>query len=322
MHHLTRAVLVVATLIFIGCEDQPYEPVPQDNSLLARSGKPGKPGGGGGGGGTPVDPEIVYVGKSTKAFGIYGMGADGSGKALIWKCRNSCWRPQWSPDGSRIVFDYLDRGTISPWIINKDGSGLTRLTDDDGRGADWSPDGSRLAFTRVEEPSSVRIHLIDADGTNLMQFDPPEDYWDSSPTWSPDGTRIAFRRYGPIGENALSAILVMDLDGTNVHEVTVPGTYSDDDPAWSPDGSAIAFDRTSEGDDYKRIYLVHPDGSGLVNLTSQLEHGAGMPSWSPDGSQIVFDGGNWGIYTMNSDGSGVTIIDPISSSAAFPDWRP
>jgi hypothetical protein len=29
-----------------------------------------------------------------------------------------------------------------------------------------------------------------------------------------------------------------------------------------------------------------------------------------------------GIYTMNADGSNVTLIDPTSDSAADPDWRP
>jgi Tol biopolymer transport system component len=321
MRNLTRALVVVATLLFVACEDRPHEPQDQVDPVLAKGGKPDKPGDGGGGE-TPTEPEIVYVGKSSKAFGIYGMAADGSGKSLIWKCRDSCWRPQWSPDGENIVFDYLNRGTISLWIVNKDGSGLTRLIDHDGRGADWSPDGSRLAFTRVEEPSSVRIHVIDADGSNLTYFEPPAGYWDSSPAWSPDGTRIAFRRDGPLGGNDLSAILVMDADGTNVQEVTAPGTYSDDDPAWSPDGSWIAFSRDAEEDPHKRVFIVRPDGTGLTNLTATLDHGAGTPSWSPDGTKIVFDGGNWGIYTMNADGSNVTIIDPTSDSAAHPDWRP
>ena len=327
MRYLTGVIMTIATLLFVGCEDRPYEPEQGQDPAFAKGGKPGKPGGGGGGE-EPAEPEIIYVGKSTKAFGIYGMAADGSGKSLIWKCRNSCWRPQWSPDGSRISFDYLDHGTISVWIVNKDGSGLTQLTFHDPTaggsdgGADWSPDGSRLAFTRSEEPSSVMIHLIDADGSNLTHFEPPAGYWDSDPAWSPDGTRIAFRRDGPIGGDDLSAILVMDADGTNIQEVTVPGTYSDGDPAWSPDGNLIAFDRLIEADDTYRIYLVRPDGTDLVDLTPDLDHWATDPSWSPDGTRIVFDGGNWGIYTMNSDGSDVTEIDPTSSSAAFPDWRP
>ena len=49
------------------------------------------------------------------------------------------------------------------------------------------------------------------------------------------------------------------------------------------------------------------------------DHWATDPSWSPDGTQIVFDGGNWGIYTMNADGSNVTIIDPTTDSATDPE---
>jgi Tol biopolymer transport system component len=59
--------------------------------------------------------------------------------------------PTWSPDGNRLTFE-SDRGTLNGgyaiFLINRDGTGLTQLTD---RGLDanhpvWSPDGRQLAF--------------------------------------------------------------------------------------------------------------------------------------------------------------------------------
>jgi TolB protein len=228
----------------------------------------------------------------------------------------------------------LYKKSINIWVVNKDGSGLTQLTDFDGylntaTRADWSPDGSRIAFTKRVGDRHM-IHVIDADGTNLTYIEPPVGFSEGSPTWSPDGTRIAFSRWDETIPHAPDAIFLMDVDGSNVQEVTPPSPmlangypeYTDSNPAWSPDGSLIAFDRLIELEDTYRIHLVRPDGTDLVDLTPNLDHRATDPSWSPDGTQIVFDGGNWGIYTMNADGSNVTIIDPTDTSAADPDWRP
>ncbi len=60
--------------------------------------------------------------------------------------------PQWSPDGTRIAFTNGSRQQRGVWVMNADGSGLTRLTTPDRPELDhdiaWSPDGSALVFTR------------------------------------------------------------------------------------------------------------------------------------------------------------------------------
>jgi Tol biopolymer transport system component len=60
--------------------------------------------------------------------------------------------PTWSPDGKRLAFE-SNRGSVvglySIFLINRDGTGLTQITDAN-LNADhpvWSPDGSQLAFS-------------------------------------------------------------------------------------------------------------------------------------------------------------------------------
>ncbi len=63
-----------------------------------------------------------------------------------------------------------------------------------------------------------------------------------------------------------------------------------------------------------QIYVVNPDGSGLMQITNEAGLGANNPCVSPDGAKIVFitsmTYGNSAIMIMNSDGSHLTNIYP------------
>jgi len=76
----------------------------------------------------------------------------------------------------------------------------------------------------------------------------------------------------------------------------------------------FVFQVASGGD----IYTVDADGSDLRRLTYGMD-----PDLSPDGSQIVFSRWTepWGIYTINSDGTGERLL--LSSNVArAPVWSP
>jgi Tol biopolymer transport system component len=72
------------------------------------------------------------------------------------------------------------------------------------------------------------------------------------------------------------------------------------------------------------IYVVDPDGSGLLPLTS---HPAAdfSPAWSPDGKRIAFVSardGNTEIYVMDADGSGPTRLTTTTTFEFAPAWSP
>ncbi len=69
----------------------------------------------------------------------------------------------------------------------------------------------------------------------------------------------------------------------------------------------IAF--VSNRDGMEKIYVMNPDGSGLVKLTDGPHHL--QPSWSPDGTQIAFMGlekDATALFIMNADGTNRRLV--------------
>ena len=87
--------------------------------------------------------------------------------------------PQWSRDGSRVLF----RNNTGLAIAPLDGSAIVQLTSDATDGmASWTPQG-RILFTRLIGGVS-RIHVMNADGSGVTMVPQPQgnNYW---PSWSP-----------------------------------------------------------------------------------------------------------------------------------------
>ena len=127
--------------------------------------------------------------------------------------------PTWSPDSKRIAFA---RGS-QLWIMNADGSGLTRIVGGYIRNPAWSPDGSTIAFTQSSpRTGATDIYTVAATGGPVHQLTRTPSISEQFPSWSPDGTKIAFQYKAHPGD-----IYVMNANGTGVTRLTTdPGNDS------------------------------------------------------------------------------------------------
>jgi Tol biopolymer transport system component len=282
---------------------------------------------------TPVNGKIAFV----RDGQILTINPDGTGAAPFFATHMAEERsPAWSRDGSKLAF-VSGVTTAEIFIVNADGSGLTRLTNDAGanipdNSPTWSPDGHKIAWQRTPIGSSFPdIYIMDSvdansdgNGDNRLQITnfAPSNNSAGKPSWSPDGTKIAFARSFAGGSQQIAT---MNIDGTNQIPVpTATGPNADDDAAWSPDGNKIAFRRNVNGT--HQVLVVNVNGSGETVLTNDQGSSQREPAWSPDGAKIAFSsdkiiGSNKEIFVMNADGTNPIRVTNNPGIDELPSWQ-
>ena len=215
---------------------------------------------------------------------VWTMKQNGTDKEQVTHMTGPATFPDFSPNGSKIVFTAKPAGSLTRdiYVIGSDGSDLTSLTTGEGDNAypAFSPDGSKVVFTS-DRTGTRQVWLMNADGTGQRQLTFDAQTKDQVPDWSPDGTKIAYladtHGIADIVNPSWGDIWVMNADGSGQHPITNGASWYG--TAWSPDGRRIAtmdmptrtvytLDATDGGD----VRAVHPGGLQFV------------PGWQPRGT--------------------------------------
>ncbi|MEM9406440.1 MAG: S9 family peptidase [Acidobacteriota bacterium] len=242
--------------------------------------------------------------------------------------------PQWSPDGSKILFMSGLRGGLNLVTISPDG-GFPVLVAEDlslvGTGSpssqkpSWSPDGKWVGYVSSKggapeiwlwsTESGQDVQLTNLGGrVNALQ-------------WSPDGKRIVLSndRYGS-----------QDIYTVTVPEGTLQRLTEDRRyevyPTWAPDGQSILYVQMDERWVDHDILEIPADGGkprrilqdrGFFDYRAGLSFGTPLPS--PDGQLVLFRSvrSGWHNYfVVSRKGGEPRAIAPDDAEQSHARWAP
>lgn len=114
-------------------------------------------------------------------------------------------RPRYSPDGSKIVFQSFRDSQAEIYVMNADGSGQTRLTNNPAfdTAPAWSPDGTKILFTSLrDDPMTPALYVMNADGSNQTRVTAGSDG-----VWRPvASTPVIFTEQGTGNAAAINSV--------------------------------------------------------------------------------------------------------------------
>jgi Tol biopolymer transport system component len=202
-------------------------------------------------------------------------------------------------------------GDFEIFTTNRDGTGLTQLTDNSATDFDpeWSPNGRRIAF-QSDRTGFSNIYVMNAAGTGQTPVTDGRSF-DRSATFSPDGKTITFDSDLDAGKGVDNPegdfeIFAVGVDGTHLDQLT-KNRAVDFEPDYAPDGRRIAF--VSRRNSAPGIYTMRSDGTQEVKRSRGGSPAAVFqsPSFSPNGEKIAFasdQDGLLNIFAMRADGKG------------------
>lgn len=221
------------------------------------------------------DGKTIVFARTTdqKHWELYRVGIEGGTAVPLARSPLpvSATRPRWSAAADLIAFTATTaEGLDQVWTIKPNGT-AAHIIYGDGVALhlffpDWSPDGQSLIMLDSQQQAIERANLASGQ---IEQLTNPAVILPGMASQSPDGRQIVLAAQKAGGAYNQTNTLWLIAGGTLRQIERQP--LSAGAPTWSPDGRWIAFESDRGSADGRfALFLIHPDGSGLVQVTDYL----------------------------------------------------
>lgn len=305
------------------------------------------------GGFSPDGCQILFTWEAEMGKGhLYTANLDGSNLKQLSSLEHTgalsfrMWEPDWSPDGSRIVFTFAryyasaneepSRTTHVAWIPTEGGEPAFYSNSGTEGQPRWSPDGQWLIYVSIqtvvegdlpedeEAPTKPELWIVGMNGNDKRRFTDFSEGGVYNPKWSPDGNLVAFQ-YEPLGNR--HQLIVLPRDGFGSPTILNSQHAMILDFAWMPTGDKImAAMRGYQGENENTLWEL-PVSTGNALPTRLLEATAlDYPRFSPYGRWVAFrQAYELAVYDLFGDDDEVILLGketrnnsaPVLSPASF-----
>jgi Tol biopolymer transport system component len=204
----------------------------------------------------------------------------GSPRPFVPSTRIDC-NPQFSPDGTRVVFESTRSGTAEIWVAKADGSHPRQLTSVGGMPTGtprWSPDGTHVAFGSGPQ-GQADIYVTRSEGGVAQRLtDHPGN--DALPSWSGDGRSIYFAS-GRSGRSEVWKIAIPDSRDASARAAPIQVTRG---------GGLAAF----ESEDRRLLFYSKTTRDGMSLWQIPVDGG--------DERQVIESLRDWSSFSVAKDG--------------------
>ncbi len=262
---------------------------------------------------------IAYVRRQGDTKAIFLISPQGSDSLQITHNKGINLSPEWSSDGKRLAFTYLDSKGHKLAIWDKQTRKVTTYNMPGHTCIAPAFDAEGNLAVSIDPFGNPDIYVLDASYKvkNLHAPLIQNRAIDISASFDRKGKYMAFvsNRFGN------PHIFLLNRATGKVTRVTYEGTYNTC-PSLSPDGTLLAFARLTPSG--HRIFVTDL----ATGLERQVTFGPGNdedPAWSPDGYFLVFTSnrtGQYQLYVATKYGDNAKHIPTGSGDATAPAWSP
>jgi Tol biopolymer transport system component len=233
------------------------------------------------------------------------------------------YQPDWSPDGSFIVFARHHSDAIELWRVDLTSRKTQQLTQTKAVQVQprISPDGGRIAFVSTAGTGHFNLYVAELTTSGLgvprAVIAPHESsisrYYYSTydhtinPSWTPDGKSLVFvsNRENAYGTGPICSIA---LEAGSTHSCFINEETSwRANPEVAPDGRRVLYS-SYQGRQWHQLWVSTLKGDATLPLTFG-EFDITQARWSPDGRRVAYisnESGNVALWIREFTGGAKT----------------